>query len=46
MPFSGPGDPELPTNVIDRSLEVRETWVSVWNSRFADCRRDGGDVAT
>lgn len=46
MPFSGPGDPELPSNVIDRSLEVREQWVAVWNSRFADCRRDGGEIDT
>ena len=46
MPFSGPGDPELPSNVIDRSLEVREQWVGAWNGRFADCRQDGGEIDT
>ncbi len=46
MPFSGASDPTLPSNVIDRSLEIREQWVGAWNARFDDCRKDGGDVDT
>lgn len=42
MPFSGAGDPNLPSNVIDRSLEIREQWVGAWNGRFKACRDDGG----
>lgn len=46
MPFSGASDPALPSNVADRSLEIRKQWVGIWNGRFADCRKDGGDVDT
>ncbi len=46
MPFSGASDPKLPSNVIDRSLEIRQQWVGAWNGRFSDCREDGGDVDT
>ncbi len=46
MPFSGASDPDLPSNVADRSLESRKQWVGAWNGRFADCRNDGGDVDT
>lgn len=46
MPFAGPSDPELPSNVADRSLEIRKQWVGAWNGRFADCRKDGGEVDT
>lgn len=42
MPFSGASDPSLPSNVIDRSLEVRKQWVGAWNGRFKACRDDGG----
>jgi hypothetical protein len=42
MPFSGASDPNLPSNVEGLSLEKRQQWVGAWNSRFADCRSDGG----
>ena len=41
MPFSGPGDPSLPSNVIDLSVEKRRQWVGAWNGRFAQCQEDG-----
>ena len=43
MPFSGASDPNLPSNVIDRSLEIRKQWVGAWNGRFKACRDDGGE---
>ena len=46
MPFSGASDPDLPSNVADRSLEIRQQWVGAWNGRFKDCRNDGGDMDT
>ncbi len=46
MPFSGPSDPTLPSNVEGLSLEKRRQWVGAWNGRFEDCRADGGSVDT
>ncbi|KKN69210.1 hypothetical protein LCGC14_0443860 [marine sediment metagenome] len=34
MPFSGPGDPSLPTHVKRLSAKRRRQWVAVWNSTF------------
>ncbi len=42
MPFSGASDPNLPSNVIDRSLDIRKQWVGAWNGRFKSCMDDGG----
>lgn len=42
MPFSGPGDPNLPANVKKLPETRRSQWVSVWNSAFAKCQREGG----
>lgn len=46
MPFTGASDSTLPSNVIDRSLDIRKQWVGAWNGRFEDCRKDGGEVDT
>ncbi len=42
MPFTGASDSNLPSNVIDRSLEIRQQWVGAWNGRFKSCMDDGG----
>lgn len=42
MPFSGASDPNLPSNVIDRSIDIRKQWVGAWNGRFKSCMDDGG----
>lgn len=42
MPFSGPGDPELPDNVKKLPATKKRQWVSVFNSAFAKCMKEGG----
>lgn len=46
MPFTGPGDPDLPSNVQARDERVRAQWVEVFNKVFATCVRIGGDEKT
>ncbi len=45
MPFAGPADPKLPSNVSGLSLEKRRQWVGAWNGRFDDCQADGGSTS-
>ncbi len=44
--FSGASDSKLPSNVKPLSLEKRRQWVGAWNSRFRDCKSDGGSADT
>lgn len=37
MPYSGPGDPKLPSNVKKLPEKKRRQWVTVWNSTFERC---------
>lgn len=46
MPFSGPDDSKLPSNVRRLPVGKRRQWVAVWNSTFSSCRRDGGSVSS
>ncbi len=41
MPFTGPGDPELPDRIKGMSLAKRKRWVGAWNGSFADCQKKG-----
>lgn len=41
MPFSGPGDPELPDHIKKLSATKRKQWVGAWNSAFATCQKEG-----
>lgn len=43
MPFSGAGDPTLPSNVLSLSVEKRTQWVGAFNGRFAQCQDDGDE---
>lgn len=42
MPYSGPGDPDLPSNVKGLPENRRAQWVHVWNSSFRRCEAQGG----
>ena len=42
MPFSGPNDSKLPSNVADKPQSVRARYVRVWNGTFASCQRENG----
>lgn len=46
MPYTGADDPSLPGNVKDAAEDKRAQWVQVWNSVYAGCVEDGGDVST
>jgi hypothetical protein len=37
MPFTGPDDPNLPSNVQSRDERIRAQWVEVWNGIFNRC---------
>jgi len=43
MPYSGPGDDNLPDNIKDLPEDDRAQWVEVWNSAYASCIDDGGE---
>lgn len=45
MPFTGPGDPNLPSNVKPLAVEVRRQWVAVFNSALARCLAGDGTEA-
>ncbi len=36
----------LPDHVRELSTQKQEQWRGAWNGRFADCRKDGGDMDT
>ncbi len=38
MPYSGPDDEKLPSNVQKLPKPQREKWVKTWNSTFENCR--------
>ena len=40
MPFSGPNDDALPSNVADKPQSVRARYVRVWNGTYASCQRE------
>lgn len=42
MPYSGPNDPKLPENVKDKPVKQRRRWVSVFNSAWDRCQKEGG----
>lgn len=42
MPYSGPSDAKLPKNVKALPINQRRRWVSVWDSSFSRCQREGG----
>jgi hypothetical protein len=39
MPFSGPGDDKLPSNVKAMPEPKRRQWVNIFNKTFANCRK-------
>lgn len=41
MPYSGPDDPKLPSNVKKRGRRARSQWVNIWNSVFRRTRDEG-----
>lgn len=41
MPYNGPTDPDLPSNVQDEPLGVRRQWVSTFNHRYNLEKRQG-----
>ncbi|MCP4540676.1 MAG: hypothetical protein GY832_26355 [Chloroflexi bacterium] len=44
MPYSGPGDKSLPSNVLALSSDERARWVNIWNSAFRRCEeKNTGD---
>ena len=38
MPYSGPGDASLPSNVKKMPAKKRRRWVAIFNSTFKNCR--------
>jgi hypothetical protein len=42
MPYSGPGDAKLPSNVKKMTARKRRAWVRIWNATHARCMKDGG----
>lgn len=46
MPYSGPGDKSLPSNVKKLPKKKRSKWVKTWNSAYAACIKDGGSTDT
>ena len=44
MPFTGPNDSKLPSNVEGLSIDLRRQWVGAWNGRFEECQSDGGSA--
>jgi len=41
MPFEGPNDPKLPSNVQKLPESQRKKWVSTWNNVNANCKDPG-----
>ena len=39
MPYTGPNDPNLPSNVKRLSAGLRRQWVNIFNSSFSRCMR-------
>ena len=46
MPFSGPGDESLPSNVKKLSAARRQRWVSVFNSSHSRCKGSSKECDT
>jgi len=42
MPYSGPDDKSLPSNVKKMPLNKKKQWVHVWNSAFSSCMKKDG----
>ncbi|KKN51401.1 hypothetical protein LCGC14_0622980 [marine sediment metagenome] len=42
MPFTGPEDTKLPSNVKGESKTKRAQWVKVFNAAFKNCQANGG----
>lgn len=42
MPYSGPDDPDLPSNVEELPIKKRKKWVATWNSVYKTCMDDDG----
>ena len=40
MPYSGPSDPNLPSNVMGMSEEKRKKWVGIFNGVMEHCDKD------
>ena len=43
MPYTGPGDDKLPSNVQELPEDKRAIWVNVFNSALAKCEEEGGE---
>lgn len=43
MPYSCPGDPDLPDHIKAKPAKLRRQWVEVFNSAYDDCQQDGGE---
>ena len=43
MPYTGPGDDNLPDNIKDLPEDDRAQWVEVWNSAYSSFIDDGGE---
>lgn len=46
MPYSGPGDSSLPSNVKKMPKAKKKKWVSIWNSTYESCVADGGSTSS
>lgn len=48
MPYSGPDDKTLPSNVQELPIALRKQWVAVWNDTYANCKNPkiGGGAGT
>lgn len=42
MPYTGPDDADLPSNVKAMGERDRERWVSIWNNTYRHCSDSGG----
>ncbi len=45
MPYTGPGDPDLPDRIKKLSEEKRNHWVGAFNGRHAACVKEGESAA-
>ncbi|KKN49184.1 hypothetical protein LCGC14_0645250 [marine sediment metagenome] len=46
MPYSGPDDKSLPSNVKKKSKGKRKQWIAIFNSTFKACKKKGGKKKT
>ena len=45
MPYTGPNDPSLPKDIMDRSVSDREKFVATFNSVYDKCINESSSLA-